>query len=101
MVLMERSFDPPVFTKKWPRLLGAKWGSNCLTRWSWAKDRRSLLSDEYCTVDGTLIEVAAGLKSFKPRDADPPPDDCDRGNPSVRLAKLDRSAVRSVLFVPA
>ena len=34
-------------------------------------------------MDGTLIEAAASLKSFKPRDADPPPDDGDRGNPSV------------------
>ena len=48
-----------------------------------AADRRSLLSDEHFTVDGTLIEAAASLKSFKPRGADPPPDDGDRGNPSV------------------
>ena len=48
-----------------------------------AADRRSLLSDEHFTVDGTLIEAAASLKSFKPRDAAPPPDDGDRGNPSV------------------
>ena len=48
-----------------------------------AADRRSLLSDEHFTVDGTLIEAAASLKSFKPRDGDPPPDDGDRGNPSV------------------
>ena len=46
-------------------------------------DRRSLLSDEHFTVDGTLIEAAASLKSFKPRAGDPPPDDGDRGNPSV------------------
>ena len=51
-----------------------------------AADRRSLLSDEHFTVDGTLIEVAASFKSFKPRDGDPPPDDGDRGNPSVDFA---------------
>ena len=33
-----------------------------------AADRRSLLSDEHFRVDGTLIEAAASLKSFKPRD---------------------------------
>ena len=34
-------------------------------------------------MDGTLIEAAASLKSFKPRGTEPPPDDGDRGNPSV------------------
>ncbi len=47
-------------------------------------DRRGLLSDEHFTVDGTLIEAAASLKSFKPRDGDPPKTtDDDPGNPSV------------------
>jgi IS5 family transposase len=41
-----------------------------------------LLSDEHFTVDGTLLEAWASLKSFQPRDA-PPPDDPDRGNPTV------------------
>ena len=35
-------------------------------------DRPGLLSDEHSTVDGTLIETAASLMSFKPRDDDPP-----------------------------
>ena len=35
-------------------------------------------------MDGTLIEAAASLKSFKPRDGDPPrATDADPGNPSV------------------
>ena len=47
-------------------------------------DRQGLLSDEHFTVDGTLIEAAASLKSFKPRDGDPPrTTDADPGNPSV------------------
>ena len=47
-------------------------------------DRWGLLSDEHFTVDGTLIEAAASLKSFKPRDGDPPKTtDDDQGNPSV------------------
>jgi transposase len=41
-----------------------------------------LLSDEHFTVDGTQLEAWASLKSFQPRDA-PPPDDPDRGNPTV------------------
>ncbi len=34
---MERTFGPTVFTKNRQRLLGAKWGSSCSTRWSWRR----------------------------------------------------------------
>ena len=51
------------------------------------------MSDEHFTVDGTLIEAAASLKSFKPRDGDPPPDDGDPGNPSVDFHGQRRSNV--------
>ena len=34
-------------------------------------DRLDLLSDEHFTVDGTLIEAAASLKSFRPKDEPP------------------------------
>ena len=83
MQLMERSFDATVFTKNRLRLLEHQVGQQLFDEVVLAADRRSLLSDEYFTVDGTLIEAAASLKSFKPRGADPPPDDGDRGNPSV------------------
>src|SRR5262249_57004107 len=43
-----------------------------------------LLSDEHFTVDGTTLEAWASLKSFQPRDA-APPDDPDRGNPTVNF----------------
>ena len=42
-----------------------------------------LLSDEHFTVDGTLIEAAASLKSFRPRD-EPPSQGSDGGTPSNR-----------------
>jgi len=44
-----------------------------------------LLSDEHFTVDGTLIEAWASLKSFKPKEAGTvqPPD--DPGNPTVNF----------------
>ena len=86
MQLMERSFDATVFTKNRQRLLEHQVGQQLFDEVVLAADRRSLLSDEHFTVDGTLIEAAASLKSFKPRDADPPPDDGDRGNPSVDFA---------------
>ena len=83
MQLMERSFDATVFTKNRLRLLEHQVGQQLFDEVVLAADRRSLLSDEHFTVGGTLIEAAASLKSFKPRGADPPPDDGDRGNPSV------------------
>ena len=46
-------------------------------------DRHGLLSDEHFTVDGTLIEAAASLKSFKSKGGEPASDDGDPGNPSV------------------
>ena len=54
---------------------------------------RGLLSDEHFRVDGTLIEAAASLKSFKPWDGDPPLDDGDPGNPSVDFHGQRRSNV--------
>ena len=49
-----------------------------------------LLSDEHFTVDGTQLEAWASLKSFQPRDT-PPPDDEDRGNPTVNFKGERRS----------
>ena len=55
-----------------------------------AADRHGLLSDEHFTVDGTLIEAAASLKSFRPRDGDPPSTtDGDSGNPRWTFVESD------------
>ena len=43
-------------------------------------DRQKLLSDEHFSVDGTLIEAAASIKSFRRRDEE---QQDDPGNPSV------------------
>jgi hypothetical protein len=45
------------------------------------------MSDDHFTVDGTLIEAWASLKSFRPKDEKPenrPPPD-DPGNPTVNF----------------
>jgi transposase len=44
-----------------------------------------LLSNEHFTVDGTLLEAAASLKSFKPVKNPKPPEDDDPGNPTVNF----------------
>lgn len=43
-----------------------------------------LLSDEHFTVDGTLIQAWASLKSFQKKDEEPPAPD-DPGNPTVNF----------------
>ena len=52
---------------------------------------RKPLSDEHFTVDGTLVEAWASLKSFKRKDVGPsePPD--DPGNPTVNFRGERRS----------
>jgi len=81
---IEPSFDATTFTKNRERLLKHRVGQALFGEVVLEADRRGLLSDEHFTVDGTLIEAAASLKSFKPRDGDPPTTtDDDPGNPSV------------------
>src|SRR2546425_1098938 len=57
-----------------------------------ADDAFAELSTEPFTTDGTLIEAAASLKSFRPKDqppSDEPPD--DPGNPTVNFHGHKRS----------
>ncbi len=83
MKLMERSFDPTVFTKNRKRLLDHRTGQALFDEVVWEADRRGLLSDEHFSVDGTLIEAVASIKSFRRRDEGEPPPDDDPGNPWV------------------
>ena len=83
MDLMERSFDPTVFTKNRRRLLEHRTGQALFDEVVLKADRRGLLSDERFSVDGTLIEAAASIKSFRRRDEEEQPHDDDPGNPSV------------------
>ena len=83
MNLMERSFDPTVFTKNRNRLLEHKTGQALFDEVVWEADRRGLLSDEHFSVDGTLIEAVASIKSFRRREDQEGPSDDDPGNPWV------------------
>lgn len=84
-------WDATVFTKNWERLLNGEiaeaFFAGVLER---AREHR-LLSDEHFTVDGTLVEAAAGLKSFKKKEGgdQTPPD--DPGNPTVNFHGEKRS----------
>ena len=80
---MERSFDPTVFTKNRQRLLEHKIGQALFDEVVWEADRQGLLSDEHFSVDGTLIEAAASIKSFRSRQEERQPPDDDPGNPSA------------------
>ena len=92
MQLIEPSFDPTTFTKNRKRLLDHEVGRGLFDLIVGQAQDRGLLSDEHFTVDGTLIEAAASLKSFKPRDEQPPrTTDDDPGNPSVDFHGEKRS----------
>ena len=91
MNLMERSFDPTVFTKNRRRLLEHRIGQSLFDQVVVEADRHKLLSDEHFSVDGTLIEAAASIKSFRRRDEEQQPPDDDPGNPSVDFRGERRS----------
>ena len=67
---MEPSFDATVFAKNRTRLLRHRVGRTLFEEVAYEADRRGLMSDEHFSVDGTLIEAAASIKSFRRRDED-------------------------------
>ena len=89
----EPVWDPTTFTKNRQRLLDGDIAQAFFMRVLAHARERDLLSGEHFTVDGTLLEAWAGLKSFRPKDEDPtdqsPPD--DPGNPTVNFHGQRRS----------
>jgi transposase len=69
----EPVWDVTVFTKNRDRLLGGDVAARFFRAVLRQPQVRGLLSDEHFTVDGTLIEAWASMKSFKPKDGDEPP----------------------------
>src|SRR5260370_19457126 len=93
MGLLESSFDPTVFTKNRRRLLKHDVAQRFFDEVVRQAAGLGLLSDDHFTVDGTLIEAAASLKSFRPKDkppSDEPPRD-NRGTPPVNFHGQKRS----------
>jgi transposase len=92
MDLFEPSFDHSTFTKNRQRFLEHRLGQQLFDEVLGRAHERNLLSDEHFTVDGTLIEACASLKSFTRKDGEPPKTtDDDPGNPSVDFHGEQRS----------
>ena len=91
MSLDEESFDASSFATNKERLLGADVARLFFEGVVRQAKEAGLLSAEHFTVDGTLIEAWASLKSFKRRDGkgQQPPD--DPGNPTVNFHGEKRS----------
>ena len=89
--LDEEVWDATSFTKNRDRLLEADVAKEFLQRVVEQARSAGLTSDEHFSVDGTLLEAWASLKSFQPKDGknDTPPD--DPGNPTVNFHGERRS----------
>lgn len=83
MDLEEASFDASTFSKNRERLLTHDVSQRFFDAVVKQARRQGLLSDEHFTVDATLIEAWASMKSFKPKGGsnEGPPD--DPGNATV------------------
>jgi transposase len=80
--IMDESFDHSVFSKNKERLLEHQVAREFLVKVIDEARRRHLLSQDHFTVDGTLLEAWASLKSFSPKDEGKPPTGGEK-NPSV------------------
>jgi transposase len=88
--LDEKAWDATTFTKNRDRLLEAAVAKEFLAQVVERARTAGLVSDEHFTVDGTLLEAWASLKSFQLKDKqDAPPE--DPGNPTVDFHGQKRS----------
>ena len=78
----DKVWDHSVFSKNQERFLDSDLAAAFFARILEQAKIARLLSDEHFTVDGTLIEAWASLKSFRPQDA-PPPKGGGGRNPEV------------------
>lgn len=92
MDLESPAFDASTFSKNRERLLEHDVAGQFFRRVVEEARRAGVMSDEHFTVDGTLIEAWASLKSFKPKKSGKPaaPPD-DPGNPTVNFHGQKRS----------
>jgi len=81
MALDEPVWDHSSFTQNQQRLIGSEAAGLFFQRVLQQARKKKLLSAEHFTVDGTLLESWASLKSFQPRDGAPP--SAEGRNPEV------------------
>jgi transposase len=86
----DKVWDASTFSKNRDRLLKGNIADAFFEQVRAQAERHGLVSNEHFTVDGTLVEAAASLKSFKKRDQndETPPD--DPGNPTVNFHGEER-----------
>jgi transposase len=84
-------WDATTFTKNRDRLLEADVAKEFLSQVVEQARTKGLTSDEHFTVDGTLLEAWASLKSFQPKAGKPGPPPDDPGNPTVNFRGERRS----------
>src|SRR5258705_425665 len=90
LAMDDRVWDATVFTKNRERLLRGDIARAFFERVRAEAEQGGLLSDEHFTVDGTLTDGWASLKSFQRKDPPPAPPD-DPGNPTVNFHGERRS----------
>ncbi len=81
--IMDHSLDHSVFAKNQQRLLEADVAREFLLEIVEQARRQRLLSEDHFSVDGTLLEAWASVKSFRPKDEDEPMDEGGGRNPEV------------------
>ena len=92
MNLDEAVWDVTVFTKNRDRLLDGDVAREFLSEVVRQAREEKLTGDKHFTVDGTLIEAWASLKSFQRKDQkNKPPSKDDPGNPTVNFHGESRS----------
>src|SRR5579871_1719820 len=84
-------WDVTVFTKNRERLLDGDIAEAFFQAVLRQAREQDLLSDEHFTVDGTLLEAWASLKSFQRKDGKPPVPPDDPGNPTIDFHGEKRS----------
>jgi transposase len=83
MNMDEAVWHPTVYSKNRDRLLEADVAKKFFALVVAEATEMGLMSDEHFTVDGTLLEACASLKSFKKKDSGEEPPVDDPGNPTV------------------
>jgi len=89
----DETFDHSTFSANRERFMKHEVGQQLFAQILVQAKAENLLSAEHFSIDGTLVEAAASLKSFKKKDEEPgerPPPD-DPGNPTVDFHGEKRS----------